>query len=230
MLKDALNIELSKVLGVEHDWMDVISKTVQWQAMKLSNSGLLDDVVTDVSGDIIIQAKTGKLSIAVIRAKEQATNDTELLRNLVGTVKSATRFRTRDAMKLRYDRTVKGSQFSQIEQNGEAGDFAEYVEARPESSGLELDEYTDLLVNELEVMATAAEWQSNNKLAKRLRLTKLVVVDRVQGMKLKDLMTKHGVRGKATMQAIINDINIAFGNVARELNDPVLLEGLAQAA
>lgn len=226
-LEDALNEELSKVLGVNHNWMGVITKSIVTRYRWLSGNGLIDDVIADVSGDIIIQAKDGRLSLAVIRAKELSTNDADLLKNLISTVFSATMYRTRDAMKLTYDRALKASQFSQMG-DGE-GDFAEVVEARPESSGLELDEYTDLLVEELELMAAVSEWNNHNKMAKRLRLTKLIVVDRVQGMKLKELMEKYKISSKATMQAILDDINTAFGTVAKKVNDPVLLQALDAA-
>lgn len=231
-LKDALNEELSNVLGANHNWMNVITVAVGKRASKLFRNGLMDDVVADVSGDIIIHAKDGKLLEAVIRAKESSANEEELVQKLTATIVSAASYRTRDAMKGKYNRTMRASQFSQMG-DGE-GDFAETVEARPESSGLELDEYTDLLVKELELMASIEEWNVQGKGRRnslsRLRLSKEVVVDRVQGMKLRDLMSKYGVTSKDTMNSIFMDINTAFARVAKKLNDPVLLRALEKAA
>ena len=227
-LVDVLNEELSKVLGANHNWMEVITRAVNSKASRFSNNGIIDDVITDVSGDIILQAKDGKLSIAVIRAKQSSTTEDELLLKLKAMLSSAAMFRTRDAMKSTYNRPLRASQFSQM--GDDEGDFAETVEATPESSGIELDDYINLLVNQLELMASIEEWKvgqrgGRNSVA-RLRLSKEVVVDRVNGMKLKALMSKYGITTKATMNAILEDINTAFAAVAKKLNDPVLLRAL----
>lgn len=221
-MKNALNKELSKVLGVDHDWMGVITKAVNNRYRWLSKNAWIDDVVTDVSGDIIIEAQSGGLLNAVIRAKQSSKNDAELLKNITSTVQSATMYRARDAMKLRYDRNLKASQFSQM---GDEVNFSDTIEATPDSS-LDLDDYIKLLVDELELMATASEWMGKNRMATRLRLTKEIVVDRVYGMKLKELMTKYGISSKATMSSILDDINTAFGRVAQKANEPILLQAL----
>jgi hypothetical protein len=232
-LEAALNEELAKVLGAKHNWMGVIAGVAGRRASEFSwtKNGLLEDVVADVTGDIILQAKEGKLAGAVIRAKEASHTDAELVENLRHVVMKAAFYRVSDAMKWRYR---SGTQFSQINvsnSNSIHGDFADTVEARPETD-TDLTYYTDLLVEELEVMATAAEWKHNRtgnpsypKQAKRLRKSKEMVPDRVEGMALKDLMEKYSVGSKGGMQQHLDDIGQALARVAGRLGDPTLVRG-----
>jgi len=226
-LEAALNEELAKVLGAKHNWMGVIAGVAGRRASEFARTknGLLEDVVTDVTGDIILQAKEGKLAGAVIRAKEASHTDEELVENLRHVVMKAAFYRVSDAMKWRYR---SGTQFSQISAEN---DFSETVEARPETE-TDLTYYTDLLVNELEVMATAADWKHNRtgnpsypKQAKRLRKSKEMVPDRVEGMALKDLMEKYSVGSKGGMQQHLDDIGQALARVAGRLGDPTLVRG-----
>jgi hypothetical protein len=221
-LKDALNAEFARVLGASHDWMSVIAGVVGRRASEFARTknGLLEDVVTDVSGDIIIQATQGRLHAAVIRAKEASSTNDELVNNLRHVIMRAAYFRASDAMKWKY-RTR--TQFSQI---GEENGFGDTVEARPEpESDLDLSNYTDLLVQELEVMAAAAEWQSKHRLAARYRRAKEMVPDRIDGMAMGGLMEKYDIRSKGTMQLHLNDIGQALARVAGRLGDPTLVRG-----
>jgi hypothetical protein len=226
-LEAALNEELANVLGARHNWMGVIAGVAGRRASEFARTknGLLEDVVTDVTGDIILQAKEGKLAGAVIRAKEASHTEAELVENLRHVVMKAAFYRVSDAMKWRYR---SGTQFSQISAET---DFSETVEARPETD-TDLTYYTDLLVEELEVMATAADWKHNRtgnpsypKQAKRLRKSKEMVPDRVEGMALKDLMEKYSVGSKGGMQQHLDDIGQALARVAGRLGDPTLVRG-----
>lgn len=219
-LKDALNAEFGRVLGASHDWMGVIAGVVGRRASEFARTknGLLEDVVTDVSGDIIIQATTGKLHAAVIRAKEASSTDAELVENLRHVIMRAAYFRASDAMKWRYR---SRTQFSQI---GEENGFGDTVEARPEPEN-DLSSYTDLLVKELEVMAAAAEWQNRHRLAKRYRRAKEMVPDRIDGMAMAGLMEKYDIGSKGTMQLHLDDIGQALARVAGRLGDPTLVRG-----
>jgi len=219
-LEAALNEELSNVLGARHNWMGVIAGVAGRRASEFSRTrnGLLEDVVADVTGDIIIQAKDGKLAAAVIRAKEASNTDDELVENLRHVVMKAAFYRVSDAMKWRYR---SATQFSQI---SEESDFAETVQARPEIES-DLSHYTELLVNELEVMATAADWKHKYKLAARYRRSKEMVPDRIEGMAFKGLMEKYSVGSKGSMQLHLDDIGQALARVAGRLGDPTLLRG-----
>lgn len=231
-LEAALNEELAKVLGARHNWMGVIAGVAGRRASEFARTknGLLEDVVTDVTGDIILQAKEGNLAGAVIRAKEASHTDAELVENLRHVVMKATFYRVSDAMKWRYRTSTQFSQIS-AERFKDLTDFSETVEARPETDS-DLSYYTDLLMNELEVMATAADWKHHRtgnpsypKQAKRLRKSKEMVPDRVEGMAFKALMEKYGVGSKGGMQQHLDDIGQALARVAGRLGDPTLVRG-----
>jgi len=231
-LEAALNEELAKVLGARHNWMGVIAGVASSRASEFARTknGLLEEVVTDVTSDIILQAKEGAFAGAVIRAKEASKTDAELVENLRHVVMKAAFYRVSDAMRFRYGGGV--TQFSQKE-NG----FAETVQARPDTDAdADLSEYKDLLVKELEVMATAADWQwdhtgnpSHLGLAKRLRKSKEMVSDRVDGMVMKDLKAKYG-GSKVLIQDHIDDIRKSLSRVAKRLGDETLIAGVARGS
>jgi len=239
-LEAALNEELAKVLGARHNWMGVIAGVAGSRArtstapgeFARSKYGLLEEVVTDVTSDIILQAKEGAFAGAVIRAKEASKTDAELVENLRHVVMKAAFYRVSDAMRFRYGGGV--TQFSQI---GEENGFAETVQARPDTDAdADLSEYKDLLVKELEVMATAADWQwdhtgnpSHLGLAKRLRKSKEMVSDRVDGMVMKDLKAKYG-GSKVLIQDHIDDIRKSLSRVAKRLGDETLIAGVARGS
>lgn len=241
-LEAALNEELVKVLGARHNWMGLIFRVVAGRSSEFArtNNGLLEDVVTDVTGDIILQAKKGAFAGAVIRAKEASHTDAELVDKLQHVVVKAAFYRVSDAMKWRYG---GGIQFSQI---GEENGFDETVcqrhvdlqqlKANPDTDD-DLSEYKDLLVNELEVMATAADWHFDHTgnpgfqgQAKRLRKSKEMVSDRVDGFAMKDLMEKYGVGSKAGMQDHLADIRQSLSRVANRLGDRTLIAGVARGS
>jgi hypothetical protein len=232
-LEAALNEELVKVLGARHNWMGVIAGVAVSRASEFARTknGLLEDVIADVTGDIILAAKEGSFAGAVIRAKEASHTDAELVDNLRPVVIKAAFYRVSDAMRFRYR---SGTQFSQI---GGTDGFAETVEARPDTdSDSDLSEYTELLMNELEVMATTADWQyakvgnpSHFELAKRLRKSKEMVSDRVNGMVFKDLKAKYGGSNQR-MQDHIDDIRKSLSRVAKRLGDTTLIAGVARGS
>jgi hypothetical protein len=213
-----LNKELSKVLGADSNWLRLIERAAI-KRMKIQG-GAFDDVVANVSGDIILKAKDGKLAEAVIRAKDSSENEEELVSNLSHVVKKAAYFRVSDIMK----NNEKTPSSRDLEE-------AEYVVKKnrsTESENLQLEEYKELILNELEVMATSFEWRNNSVRAKRLRLAKKVVLDRLDGYALGDLMKRHNVSSKATMQAILDDIGQAVARIAIRLDDEVLIKGTSK--
>lgn len=224
----SINDELVEVLGADFNWAQYIASIAANRASRFTKSAIMEDIVTDVTGDIIIEAKDGTLAVAIAKAKEGATTDAELLHNVKGVVMQATKFRVSDAVRWKYRQTVV--QFSQIERvDTLAGRNREKqrigsVPAREESSP---ESYKPLLVNELGLMAQAAEWKHQTKLVRRLRLAAAIVPDRVDGWTLEDLMEKYGVKSSSTMNAILDDIGIALARVAARLQDPTLLRGVA---
>jgi len=220
---NTLNDELVAVLGTEFNWTQYIASIAANRASRFTKSAIMEDIVTDVVGDIIIEAKDGTLAEAVVKAKEASHTPAELLHNVKGVVMQATKFRVRDAVKWKYRQ--RAVQFSQIEQDGQR------VANIPErEEGGNLDAYKPLLVNELELMAAQADRQRQTKLARRLRLAATIVPDRVDGWTLVDLKAKYGIKSKSTMNAILDDIGQALARVAGRLQDPTLLYGTAGVA
>lgn len=218
----SLNEELTAVLGAEFDWAQYIASIAARRASKFTKSAIMEDIVTDVTGDILIQAKDGTLAVAIAKAKEGSNTPDELLHNVKGVVMQAAKFRVSDAVRWTYRQ--KAVQFSQIEVDGQR---EWHVDKAQESN---LEEYKSLLVKELGLMAQAAEWKRQTKLARRLRLAATIVSDRVDGFTLDELQEKYGVKSSSTMQAILDDIGQALARVAGRLQDPTLLRGTAEVA
>ena len=213
----SLNEELIAVLGAEFDWTQYIASIAAHRASRFTKSAIMDDIVTDVTGDILIQAKDGALAVAIAKAHE-ADTPAEVLHNVKGVVMQATKFRVSDAVRWTYRQ--RATQFSQIEKEGNR------IAEIPAHEETDLGQYKTLLAKELELMAQAAEW----KLARRLRLAATIVPDRVDGWTLQELQEKYGVKSSSTMQAILDDIGQALARVAGRLQDPTLLRGTAEVA
>lgn len=128
--------------------MQYIASIAAHRASKFTKSGIMDDIVTDVTGDILIAAKDGTLAVALAKAKEAET-PAEVLHNVKGVVMQATKFRVSDAVRWTY--RTKAVQFSQIKQGDRR---IASVQANDESA---LEQYKSLIVNELGLMAQAAE-------------------------------------------------------------------------
>lgn len=210
-----LNKELSKVLGADSNWLRLIESAAS-KRMRIQG-GAFDDIVTNVSGDIIIKAKNGKFAEAIIRAKEASGNEEELVSNLSRVIKKATYFRVSDIL--------RNNEKNPVNQDLEVAEYVVNKSRSTESDNLQFEEYKELILNELEVMATSFEWRNNSVRAKRLRLAKEVVLDRFNGYAMGDLMKKYNVASKATMQAILDDIRRAVSCIAIRLNDEVLIKG-----
>jgi len=227
-LEVALNNELTNVLGAKYNWLGVIAGTVGRRASSFAahKNGLLEDVVTDVTGDINIQARDGTLSKAVIRAKEASKTEAELVDNLRIVVMKAAYFRASDAMKWRY-RSL--TQFSQVAGETRYDNFSELIPARSEAeSEFGTPDYVKLLIDELELMALAEEWGGKGQFkhnAKRLRFAKEIVRDRVGGMSIRPLCKKYGLKRGSTAAAILHDIEQALVRVARKSKDSTLIRG-----
>jgi len=241
-----LNEELVAVLGAEFDWAQYIASIAAHRASKFTKSAIMDDIVTDVTGDILIAAKDGTLAVAIAKAKEAET-PAEVLHNVKGVVMQATKFRVSDAVRWTY--RTKAVQFSQIEHwsgsDVDRGRRIASVQAKPRRRALDrgrriasvqandesdLEQYKSLIVNELGLMAQAADRKKQTKLARRLRLAATVVSDRVDGFTLTELQEKYKVKSSSTMQAILDDIGQALARVAGRLQDPTLLRGTAEVA
>lgn len=218
----SLNEELTAVLGAEFNWAQYIASIAAHRASRFTKSAIMEDIVTDVTGDILIQAKDGTLAVAIAKAKEGASTDAELLHNVKGVVMQATKFRVSDAVRWTYRQ--RATQFSQIEADGNR------IAEIPAHEEADLEQYKSLLANELELMAQAAEWKKQTKLARRLRLAATIVPDRVDGWTLPELQEKYGVKSSSTMNAILDDIGQALARVAGRLQDPTLLRGTAEVA
>jgi hypothetical protein len=134
----------------------------------------------------------------------------------------ATKFRVGDAVKWKYRQDVV--QFSQL--NKLSGGHG-YVDNIPDRLDTDLEAYKPMLIRELGLMAQAAEWKRQTKLARRLRLAATIVPDRVDGWTLHDLMEKYEVKSSSTMNAILDDIGQALARIAGRLQDPTLLAGTA---
>lgn len=217
-----LNQTLTAVLGVEYDWQHYIASITQHAASQFTKSAIFDDILTDVTADLYFAAKDGKLTVALVKAKDEAKDDAELLSNVKGVVMQATKFRASDARR-KYQKRMGVVQFSQLEKVEETVAQREQTDA---------SEYEALLVRELDLMAQSAEWtkkpwKSWAKLAKRYRLAATIVPDRLQGWGFDDLMKRHNVKSSSTMAAIMDDIELALARVAGKLQDPTLLKGTA---
>jgi len=229
----SLNDELTAVLGADFNWTKYIANIAASRASRFTKSAIMEDIVTDVTGDILIQAKDGALAVAIAKAKEGAKTDDELLNNVKGVVMQATKFRVSDAVRWTYRQ--RAIQFSQLDPGGtRKGDSGQTfdgnslaVAAKDET---DLESYKSLLVNELGLMAQAAEWKRQTKLARRLRLAATIVPDRIDGFTLAELQEKYGVKSSATVQAILDDIGQALARIAGRLQDPTLLRGTAEVA
>lgn len=232
-IKDALNHEFTNVLGTNHDWMGIIAGIVGKRANKFAQAqnALLDDVITDVSGDILIQAKNGGLTNAIIQAKSSSKTNEELVNNLRHVVMKAAWYRASNVMRKDHEKYHKVIRFSQMNADQDA-DYAQTIVAPTiqNESESEYQDYVQMLQNELELMAIAHEQQNHNRLAKRCRLAKKVVVDRANGLKINELMDIHNVPSKATMQAILDDIKLALERVAELSNNDTLLYGVHKHA
>lgn len=216
-----MNDELVKVLGVEFHWTKYIAAIAANRASAYTKNALMEDIVADVTADIIMSAKDGRLAVALSKAKEASADETELVKNLKKVVMKAAWYRVSDAVRYRYKQ--RSIQFSQIgtEESGPLD-----VAARFEGEEIG-QEYGVLLAKELELMAQAAEWKKQTKLARRYRLAATVVPGKLEGLTMPELMERHEVKSSSTMQAIFDDIGQALARVAGRLQDATLLRGTA---
>lgn len=224
-MKSALNAELSSVFGADYDWLQVITSVVNRRV----NSGLVDDVLTDVTGDIILEGKdkTGALATSIIRIKDGSKSEAELLQNLQRTVRAVAYYRTSMVVRHRYQHNA--IQFSQFDTDSK-GQFSDTIQSRFESEELESEKYAKLLMDELELMATAEEWKNRPNsaaLAKRYRLAKEMVPDRIAGKTLKYLMPTYGITSKSQFHVVLNDIQTALSRVAKRIGNVRLMQGTA---
>jgi hypothetical protein len=207
-----LNGELVNVLGVVYDWDKYIARILAGTTARgFTKNALMEDIVVDVTGDIIMEAKDGGLAAAIAKAHEASKTDAERLRNVQGVVMQATKFRGSNAVRYRYR--------SKMPNMAEGVDVA----ARPETETL--DDYEGLIIKELEKMAANAE----PRLARRYLLSAKMVPAKLAGAGFGELKAAFGVKGKATMAAHIDDIQQAFVRVAARQGDETLL-GAAEAA
>lgn len=221
-LRAALNEELSMNLGAKYNWMSVIDVVVHNRS-NLSRSGLGEDVVTDVSGDLMLDIRSGKLSRSINHAHNSSKTEDELIDGLRRIVMKAAFFRASDAMKKKYRRGAM--QFSQMKSDDDDDDF-DVADVESDIQASEDVDYGQLLIDEFELMAVKAEWNHSGRLAKRYRKIKEIIPDRFDGMTMKDLMKKHGINSKGTFQHMINDIITVFSRVAEKLGDKKLVEGV----
>jgi hypothetical protein len=233
-IENALNQEFANVLGTNHDWMKIIAGTVSRRANKFAQTqnALLEDVITDVSGDILIQAKSGGLAEAIIQAKNNSKDNDELVENLRHVVMKAAFYRASNVMRGEHEKYQKVIRFSQM--NNEDADYSQTIQAptleNDEENQNQYQDYVDLIVDELELMAQAHQRKNKNRLAKRFRLAQEVARNRAKGMNINQLMTIHNVPSKSTMQAILDDIAHALANVAKQSNNNTLLYGVKKHA
>ena len=224
-MKELLNAELSNVLGAKHDWMGLITGVASRRANLLVRSGMIDDVVTDVSSDIIVDARDGTLSEYIVNVKTASKTEAEFVENLRHVMMKVVFYRVSDIMRKR----SRASQpFSQIN-NNEDGDFAQtIVDQHTEADDDGNLDFEQLIIDELELMAIGSEWRGHYRRAAKLRRVKLIVHDRIAGMTLRALMKKHKIGSIPTIHSMIQDIGPAIANVGKRLDNNLLIRGTAK--
>lgn len=222
-----LNAELVRIFGIEFEWLNYIKNIVNSRAASVRKKGLINDLVTDVIGDIFIDATTDEngLHKAIIKAKSSDDH----LNSMQAVVMQAVKYRVLDGLSWRYGnnkktKNAKDSQFSQLEEFA-SGDSASFDVAEKVSYDQDDQEYLDLLSHELNLMIRAAEWQGDTVLRKRYQRALAVLPDRLEGMSVAELMEKHGIGSTATMTKTLADIGKALAIVAQKTQSPKLLLG-----
>ena len=220
----AMNDLLTGVLGgVEYNWEKHIHRVVASNMPRLARSGRLQDVITDVTSDFVLASQDGSLKETIIKAKENSEDDVQLLDNMKKVLNRGIWYRTSTA--IRSGKRKKVASFSEVDQGDTDEEIANSLMDHRIDSDKEYLAYGDELVKELEVMATAAEWKNNHRLAKRLRLAKEMVHSRLEGKTFGELQVQFSVKGTATMKAILDDMGQALARIAARTGDSTLLNG-----
>lgn len=210
---NTLNDQLVHILGVDHDWESLIRATAASRASSIRNSAAFDDLVLNVTGDLILQLD-GQLSFSIAKAKESD----DVLESLKKVLRTATWFRVSDYMKHMHDKR-KSVQFSQFE-NDENFDVQE-----KQNHEFEMSQYETILIQELLKMSEEARVLHKTQLSRRYRLASQMIPDRLAGKSLVELKQSYEVKSKATLQSILDDMGIALSRIAGQLQDSTLLYG-----
>ena len=199
MIDKSFNDELCKIFGEGQDWFSLVNACVTKMTGRFDK-----DLACDIAGQIILDAP--KLAKQI----EVARNSDNPEKALKSTICSAAKYRIKDSLKRN-----KNICFSQMEEN-----FSETIKDRSHQSESDFDtpDYLKLLIEELELMAI----ESSKLKAERLRLTQVIVVDRLAGMKLKPIAKKYNL-GKTTVQHVIYDMEKALFRVGERIKDPDLM-------
>lgn len=117
-----MNDQLNSILGIEFNWMNLIESFLVSYAPKVKQRGLMDEMVNDVAGDIIIALLSDETN-----GLKDALTKAEGLEQLKSVIIQAARFRARSL--LRTDRksrySSKGTQFSQLSSDENVFDVAD---------------------------------------------------------------------------------------------------------
>jgi hypothetical protein len=186
MLNALLDAELTKVLGVDGQWMKVIEKAVGERVQGATQ----DDFVATVSGNIVLLLRAKEengLTKALAKARESAATEDELRKSFAKILRRATKFRVTEKGAVTNSKVIY---FSHMADEGAT------LPGRLQHSDENLH---DRLLDELEKMKEESDsvWHRH-----RLSEAKKFVEGRLAGEKSGDLRERLKIKKGAKTQAI----------------------------
>lgn len=217
--------------GAVQDYEGIIASMVVSRMGLVRNSAKFEEVVADVTSDLVISSQTGGFATSIAKAKENSTTPEELVKNMKSVFMSGVWYRIQTAIRNKKKRITTFSDLEDsVPQDNRKNESVFEVLTIDKKRGNEHHEYLsygDMIVEELEVMATAAEWINKNRLARRYRLAKEMVPGRLAGKSMLELKDEFSVKSRATMQDIFHDMQRAMSSVAKKTQNDILLRGTA---
>ena len=206
-----LDQELTKVFGVANNWSTFIRKAAFRMALNFGKNAILDDIVTTIITEIYLNATKGKLCEALDKARNNSTNDKELLHNVKGVVWQAAKYRS-STERRKVDHQVYLMPFDDV--------CEDLIISHPE---IPLAQYEEMIIEQLHEMAEKA----HERLKKRYLLAAMIVKDKIDNRyKAKELMAKYAINSKTTWRKITMDIGDAILKIAEKNQNPWLCEAV----
>ena len=217
--------------GAAQDYEGIIASMVVSRMGLVRNSAKFEEVVADVTSDLVVSSQTGGFATSIAKAKENSSTPEELVKNMKSVFMSGVWYRIQTAIRNKKKRIATFSDLEDsIPQDNRKNESVFEVLTIDKKRGNEQHEYLsygDMIVEELEVMAVAAEWINKNRLARRYRLAKEMVPGRLSGKSMLELKDEFSVKSRATMQDIFHDMQRAMSSVAKKTQNDILLRGTA---
>lgn len=219
--------------GAAQDYEGIIANMVSRHMGLNRQSAKFDDVVTDITSDLVIAAQEGGLQLAIAKAKANSSDDETLAKNMKSVFMTGVWYRIQTAIRNKKRKTITFSEIEAIAKSDSAKESDKLlfdvlaVDKKRGNEEHEYRSYGQMIMDELETMALASEWGNKTRLAKRYRLAKQMVPGKLAGKTMTELRDEFAVKSLATMQAIFDDMAKATAWVASKTQNEILLFGTA---